>query len=679
MNPLLKDTFGTPFETIPFPEIQNGHYLPALKEAIAEGLQQVETITNNAAPPTFENTIEALEQSGKKLNRVASVFFNLLNAETNEEMQKLALEISPMLSEYQNDVLLNTPLFERIAHVWEHRSALSLSAEEERLLEKTYKQFARNGAALNDEQKQQLREIGKELSQATITFGENVLKETNAFLMEITNEADLEGLPASAIEAAKMTAKQKDKPNSWVFTLQYPSYMPFMTYSKNRVLREKLYRAFAARCFQGNEFDNQAIIRKIVQLRHRRAVLLGYASHADFVLEERMAESSQKVNDFLEELLAYGKPAAERELAELRDFAKELDGLETLQRWDYAYYAEKLKMKKFNIDDELLKPYFQLEKVIEGVFGVANRLYGLQFAQRDDIPTYHEEVIPYEVTDADNNFIGVFYADFFPREGKKNGAWMTYFQGQHVVADTEFRPQVSIVCNFTRPTETLPALLTFNEVTTLFHEFGHALHCLLAKGKYSSLTGTNVYWDFVELPSQLLENWAYEKECLDTFARHYETGEPIPAEWIENIKTSANYMGGYQTVRQVSFARLDMAWHQQNPEANVDIHSFEEKAMKPTELFPEVEGACMSTSFSHIFQGGYSAGYYSYKWAEVLDADAFEYFKEHGIFSKEIGEKFRKHVLSAGGSEHPMELYKRFRGKEPSPQALLKRTGLVEA
>jgi peptidyl-dipeptidase Dcp len=676
-NPLLQK-FTTPFETPPFEEINNEHFLPAIQEGINAGKKDVEKITANDEEPTFENTIEALEKSGELVGRVSGIFFNLNSAETNDEIQKLAREISPLLSDFSNDIMLDQKLFQRIKAVHDKKDELILSPEEKTLLEKTWKSFVRNGANLPEDKKQKLREIDKELSQLSLAFGENVLKETNNFTLEVTDEKDLSGLPDHAIEAAAEVAKEKGKEGSWLFTLHFPSYIPFMTYADNRDLREKMFRAYGSRAFKRDENDNQQIILKKVQLRHERANLLGYLSHADFVLEERMAESPVKVIEFLDNLLDYARPVAEKEVEEISAYARSAGGPQELARWDTAYYSEKLKKEKYAIDDEMLKPYFKLEKVIDGVFKVAQRLYGLQFKPLTNVQVYHPDVKVFEVLDELNNHTAVFYADFFPREGKRNGAWMTSFRGQKKEDGKDIRPHVAIVCNFTKPTGSKPSLLTFNEVTTLFHEFGHALHGILADGKYESLSGTSVYWDFVELPSQVLENWVYQKESLDLFARHYETDAAIPEELIIKIKESSNFMEAYQTVRQVGLAKLDMGWHTGKAVNVKDVASYERELQKDTNLLPSVEGTNTSCSFSHIFQGGYSSGYYSYKWAEVLDADAFEFFQEEGIFNKDTADLFKKHILSAGGSEHPMELYKRFRGKEPSPEALLRRTGMLK-
>ncbi len=677
MNPLL-EKFNTPFETAPFSKIETAHYLPAIEASIAEGREEIAQICSNSEAPSFENTIEALEKSGEQLGIVTSLFFNLNSAETNDEMQALAQEISPILTNYANDITLNAPLFLRIKTVYNNKESLNLNTEQTTLLEKTYKSFVRNGALLNEEQKSELRAIDEEKSSISLTFGEHVLAENNKYELVIDQEEDLAGLPEGIIEAAALQAKEKGKENVWVFTLDYPSYIPFMTYAQNRDLREKLFKAYVSKCFHNDELDNQEIVKKIAGLRHKRANLLGYTTHAHFTLEERMAESPFKVKSFLEELLEASMPYAKKELEALQKFAKETDGIENLKRWDTTYYSEKLKKQLFSIDDELLKPYFQLEKVIDGVFETAQKLYGLNFEQNNDIDVYHEDVIAYEVTDESDKHVAVFYADFFPRSGKRQGAWMTSYRDQYVCEGKEQRPHVSIVCNFTKPTGTKPSLLTFNEVSTLFHEFGHALHGMLAKGTYGSLSGTNVYWDFVELPSQILENWCYEQECLDLFAKHYENGTSIPVSLIEKIKESANFQAGMATVRQLSFGLLDMAWHAADPSTISDVQLFEREATSATSLLEDVKEACTSCQFSHIFQGGYSAGYYSYKWAEVLDADAFEAFKEKGIFDQETANLFKEHVLSAGGKEHPSKLYKKFRGKEPDNKALLRRAGLLK-
>ena len=670
-NPLL-----TPFDTAPFSKIKNEHFKPAFLKAIEDARSEIEAISKNTAAPTFENTIEALEFAGQQLDRISSVFFNLNSAETNEEIQKIAQEISPLLSEFSNDITLNEDLFKRIKAVYEQRGQLGLSIEQDTLLDKKYKSFSRNGANLPEDKKKRLREIDTELSKLKLKFGENVLAETNTFEMPIDEEEQLAGLPEGEKEAAAQLAKSKGK-EGWMVTLDYPSYIPFMKYAKNRELRKKLSLAFGSKGFHNDKFDNQENVLKIANLRHERAVLLGYKTHAHFVLEERMAETPEKVHAFLNELLEKAKPAAEREFKQLEDFAKVLDDIDQLQKWDASYYSEKLKQKLYDLDDEKLKPYFKLENVISGVFKVAEKLFGLRFEEVFDIDTYHEEVKTYHVTDDKGNYISLFYADFHPREGKRGGAWMTSYKPQYVKNGVPVRPHISNVCNFTRSTPSKPSLLTFNEVTTLFHEFGHGLHGMLANTTYPSLSGTSVYWDFVELPSQIMENWCYEKEALELFATHYKTGEVIPMELVHKIKDSATFQEGMATLRQLSFGLLDMAWHGADPSSIKDVKSHETKAFKGTQLFPDTAETCMSTAFSHIFQGGYSSGYYSYKWAEVLDADAFAYFKVKGIFNKEVANKFKQHILSKGGTEKPMVLYKRFRGAEPKIEALLERAGLL--
>ena len=674
MNPILAP-FTTPHHTAPFSKIKNEHFKPAFEKAIALAKTEIDAIANQTDPATFENTIEALEFSGTTLDRLSSIFFNLNSAETNDEIQQIAQEVSPWLSELSNDIRLNEKLFKRVKAVYEQRESLALTKEQNMLLEKKYKGFARNGANLNEADKTTLRELDKKLAKLSLQFGENVLAETNAYQLHITDESQLKGLPEGTVEAAADRAKEEGK-DGWIFTLDYPSYIPFMTYAAHRGLREKLAKAFGARAFQGNKNDNQAIVLDIVKLRHQRANLLGYRTHAHFVLEERMAETPETVLTFSNDLLKKALPAAKAEFEQLSAIAAK-DGIEQLQKWDGAYYSEKLKKQIFDLDQEALKPYFKLENVIDGVFTIAERLYQLKFTEVSTIDKYHPEVKTYEVTNTEGAFIAVFYADFFPRKGKRNGAWMTSYKDQWVRNNENSRPHISIVCNFTKPTATKPSLLTFNEVTTLFHEFGHALHGMLANTRYPSLSGTHVYWDFVELPSQLMENWCYEKEALNLFATHYQTKELIPMELVEKIKASANFLEGMQTVRQLSFGLLDMKWHGQDPSGITNVKDFETDAFAETKLYPEVAENCMSTAFSHIFQGGYSSGYYSYKWAEVLDADAFAYFKETGIFNKDTAKAFADNVLSKGGTEKPMELYKRFRGKEPTNEALLKRAGLI--
>ncbi len=673
---ILNVAFSKPYNTAPFSEIKPDFFLPAIKEEIIKAKAEIDAIITNSDAPTFANTVEALEYTGQQLDRISSLFFNLNSAETNDEIQKIAQEISPVLTEFSNDITLNNELFNKIKLVFNTKENESLNAEQATLLEKKYKSFVRNGANLNDSEKEALRKIDTQLASLKLKFGENILAETNAYELHLTKEDEIAGLPESALEAASSLAKSKEK-EGWIFTLDYPSYIPFTTYASNRALRKEITLAFGSRSFKNNDHDNQKLVLEIAKLRFKRAQLLGYDTHAHFILEERMAETPENVASFLDDIMVKAKPAAIVEFKKLENFAKELDGIDQLQKWDSAYYTEKLKQKLFNFDDELLKPYFKLENVINGVFKVAEKLFGLQFEETTAIDKYHEEVKTYLVKDNDNNLVSVFYADFHPRAGKRNGAWMTSYKSQFVKNGTEERPHVSIVCNFTKPTVTKPSLLTFNEVTTLFHEFGHALHGMLANTTYGSLSGTSVFWDFVELPSQILENWCYEKEALELFATHYETGELIPTSYIEKIRSAATFMEGMRTLRQLSFGILDMSWHGIDPSTISDVKEKEKEAFANTSLFPNTAETCMSTAFSHIFQGGYSAGYYSYKWAEVLDADAFELFKDKGIFNTEIANKFKENVLSKGGTVHPMELYKRFRGQSPKPDALLKRAGLL--
>lgn len=673
---ILTHHFNTKYDTAPFSQIKNEDYLPAFQKGIALAKAEIDAIVNNSEKPTFENTIETLAFSGNTLDRISSIFFNMNSAETSDEMQKIAQEVSPLLSEFGNDVRLNAALFAKVKAVYEQKEALNLNPEQTTLLDKKYKSFSRNGANLSDDKKTILREIDKELSKLSLQFGENVLAETQAFQLHLTDEKDLAGLPEGTIEAAHTLAKSLEK-EGWIFTLDHPSYIPFVTYSDNRELRKKMAIAFGARAFKNNEFDNQEIVLKIAKLRFDRAQVLGYATHAHYVLEERMAQTPEQVISFLNDLLAKAKPSAQKEFAELTAFAQKLDGIDQIEKWDGAYYSEKLKQQLFNLDDEILKPYFQLEKVLDGAFTIAQKLYGITFKEIFDIDKYHEEVKTYEVKDEDNQLVAIFYADFFPRKGKRNGAWMTSFKSQYILDNINERPHISNVCNFTKPTETKPSLLTFNEVTTLFHEFGHGLHGMLANTTYPSLSGTSVYWDFVELPSQIMENWCYEAKALALFAYHYQTNEMIPMKLVQKIKESASFQEGMATMRQLSFGLLDMGWHGQNPTTISNIKTFETQQFSATQLYPEVKENAISTAFSHIFQGGYSSGYYSYKWAEVLDADAFAYFQEKGIFNVEVATKFKDNVLSKGGTEHPMVLYKRFRGQEPKPDALLRRAGLA--
>jgi oligopeptidase A len=673
---LFSEKFNTKYDTAPFSKINLADFKPAFENCIEKAKNEIDTIITNTDTPTFKNTIEALDFAGENLDRLSSVFFNLNSAETSDEMQKIAQEVSPLLTAFSNDITLNEDLFKKVKNVYDQKDKLTLTTEQATLLDKKFKGFARNGALLNEDKKIRLREIDTDLAKLKLTFGENVLAETNNYQLHITNKEDLSGLPEGTIEAAQSLAKSKEV-EGWIFTLDYPSYIPFMMYADNRELRKELAIAAGKKAFQNNEFNNEENVLKIAKLRYERANLLGYATHSHFVLEERMAQNPDKVKLFLNDLLEKAKPAAKREFADLSAFAKELDGINRLEKWDGAYYSEKLKQKLFSLDDEKLKPYFKLENVLHGAFTIAEKLYGITFKEVFDIDKYHDDVQTFEVLDVKNNLVAIFYTDFFPRKGKRNGAWMTSFKPQFIKNGINERPHISNVCNFTPPTESKPSLLTFNEVTTLFHEFGHGLHGMLANTTYPSLSGTSVYWDFVELPSQFMENFCYEPEALALFAKHYETGEIIPQEYVEKIKESASFQEGMATMRQISFGLLDMAFHSNNPKDITSVKAFEETAFETTKLYPDVTENCMSVSFSHIFQGGYSSGYYSYKWAEVLDADAFAYFQECGIFNKEVATKFKENVLSKGGTELPMELYKKFRGQEPKPEALLKRAGLI--
>ena len=677
-NPFLSP-YNTPHQTAPFDNVTNADYLPALHDGLTQGRAEVIAIIDNPAEPTFANTIVALEQSGELLGKVTSVMFNLNYAETTPELQDIVKEASPLLSEYNNDIKLNENLFARIKAVYDSRNTLTLDLESAMLLEKTYKRFARNGANLDEKGKERLREIDKELSRLALEFGENVLTETNEYTRVVTDENDLAGLPDFVRDLAKATAVEKGLADAWVVTLQAPSYGPFMQYADNRDLREELYRVYNRRGFGSDATDNQAIVRQIVDLRYERAALLGYDTHADFVLEDSMAGSRTKVQEFLDELVTAARPAAERDLADLTNYAK-ANGFtdDVLQPWDSSYYAEKLKKETYDLDDEMLKPYFKLDNVLAGAFTIATKLYGITFQERTDIPVYNPEVKTYDVLNEDGSFLAVFYGDYFPRPGKRAGAWMNDVLAQKTVNSENIRPHILNVCNFTRPTADKPSLLTFNEVTTLFHEFGHALHGMLANGQYESLTGTNVPRDFVELPSQVMENWCYDPESLKLFARHYQTDETLPNALIEKIRASQNFLAGLGTLRQLRFGLVDMAYHGQVPTGE-SIPDVESRIDAVANLFPTVPGTAFSSAFSHIFAGGYSAGYYSYKWSEVLDADAFEFFVENGgLANKSAADGFRKHVLERGGSEKPMELYKKFRGREPSPTAMLRRSGLLK-
>lgn len=673
-NPFFNQPYGTPHNTAPFNEIRLEHYEPAILEGIRRENETIDKIVNNPEAPTFDNTI-AYTTPDNMLSRVTEVFFNLLSAETNDAMDELAQKMSPILTEHANNIMLNEKLFARVKQVYENHGPLD--AEEQMLLDKMYEGFIRSGVNLNAKDKEKFRAISKELSQLTLQFSQNQLKETNNFMLHLTHEEDLKGLPDSAIEAARLAAKEKDL-DGWVFTLHAPSYSPFMTYADNRSLREKMYRAANTICTKDNEYNNLDIVKRIVNLRREKAQLLGYRTYADFVLKQRMAENSEQVYRLLNDLLDAYLPTAKAEVAEVVALAKKLEGDDfDFRAWDFSYYSHKLRMEKYNIDAEMLRPYLELEQVKKGVFGLATRLYGITFRENKDIPVYHPDVHAYEVFDEDGSFLAVLYTDFHPREGKRSGAWMTSYKEQWISKeDGNSRPHVSLTMNFTKPTEEKPALLTLGEVETFLHEFGHALHGIFANTRFESLSGTNVYWDFVELPSQIMENFAIEKEFLNTFARHYQTGEPMPDELIDRVVRSRNFNVAYACIRQVSFGLLDMAYYTLDQPFEGDVMAFEREAWKRTVLLPQEKDTCMSVQFGHIMAGGYAAGYYSYKWAEVLDADAFSLFKQHGIFSREIASRFRKEILSKGGTEHPMTLYRRFRGQDPTIDALLERNGI---
>ncbi len=675
-NPLLKKS-TLKDQAVPFDQIKVEHYLPAIEESIRIAQENVSKLKMQTAAPNFENTIAALDAVSELADHVAGVYGNMEVAHASPELQGLAKEIYPRLTALGSDISLDAEIFKRVKTVHEQKEQLKLTPEQARLLEKTYLSFVRNGALLSESEKQTLRQIDQELSILGPQFSENVLKATNAFEMFLERPEDIAGLPDGAIEAAAAMAKAKGQTGKYLFNLQMPSYIPFMTYAKNRTLREKMYRAYSSRAFRG-DFDNQATILKIVQLRDRRAKVLGFKTHAEFVLAERMAQTPTTVMNFLNKLLTASREAGQKDVADVASYAKASDALNDFKPWDFAFYSEKLKEEKYSFNEEDLRPYFKLESVVEGVFAHAKKLYGLSFRENKDVPVYHPEVKVYEVfEDSSQRYMGLFYTDFFPRETKKGGAWMTQFRNQGLLDGEVKRPHVSIVCNFTKPTPTKPSLLSYDEVRTLFHEFGHALHGMLSDVTYPSISGPNVYWDFVELPSQIMENWIGEKEGLDLFARHYETNQPMPADLIERLKASQIFQAGYSSCRQIQFAMMDMAWHSTDPASISDVDMFEDQATAQTRLFPKIDGSNSSCSFSHIFAGGYSAGYYSYKWAEVLDADAFEFFKEQGLFDPTVAKKFRENILSRGGTEHPMELYKRFRGREPDPNALLRRDGLI--
>lgn len=675
-NPLL-NTYNTPFATPPFDKIRIEHYEPAFDEAIRQLDEEVQKIACNQEPATFDNTVVALERSGKLLERVSSVFFNVLSAEADDEMMDISQRISPKLSESSNNIYLNEQLFTRIKNIYEQKDQLQLSIEDARLLEETFEAFSIRGANLNPEDKEKYRKLSTELSLLQLTFDQNALKDKNRYELLITDEKELEGLPESIREAAALRAKEKEK-SGWMFNLSAPSYIPFMRYSAVRSLREAMYREFMSIGNKGDEFDNKEIIRKIVNIRLEIARLMGCKDYAEYKLKHTMAKTPGRVYKLLNDLLAAYKPVAINEYNAVQGFAMgtEQENI-TVMPWDWSYYSEKLKDIRFKVNDEMTRPYFELSHVKKGVFDLATRLYGITFKENKTIPVYHPEVDAYEVYDSDGKFLSILYTDFHPRDGKQSGAWMNSVKEQYKEENGhDSRPQIIIVMNFTRPTDTKPSLLTFDEVNTLLHEFGHALHGMLAAGTYASLSGTNVYRDFVELPSQLMENWLTEKEFLDLIAVHYQTGEKIPGELVQSLIDASNFNAGYACCRQLSFGFLDMAWHTQVTSFEGDVIAFEKEAWKHTVILPEIPGTLMSSSFGHIFSGGYSAGYYGYKWAEVLDADAFSVFKAAGIFNKDVARSFRDNVLSKGGTEDPDILYKRFRGQEPTIDALLRRNGI---
>ncbi|MBF1429516.1 M3 family metallopeptidase [Hoylesella nanceiensis] len=678
-NPFFND-YSTPHNTVPFHLIKLEHYEEAFMEGMKREKEELDKIINNEEEPTFDNTIIYKDETKGEhyydlLGRASTVFSCMLGAETNDDLDALAQKMSPLLTQHANDMQLNEKLFKRIKHVYEHHR--ELTPEEATLLQKVYDGFVRSGALLNEEGKEQFRRLSEEASLLSLQFSQNLLKENKAFELHITNEEDLDGLPESARQMAAHTAQEQNK-EGWIFTLDFPSYSPFLTYSTKRELREKLYMAKNTEGIHDNSENNLAICTRLINIRRELAQLLGHDTYADYVLEHRMASSVKNVYKLFNDLISAYKPQAIKELKEVEQLAKEMEGdAFEMQPWDFGYYSHKLQLQKYNIDSEMLRPYFELSKVIEGVFGLANRLYGISFKENNEIPVYHQDVKAYDVFDADGSYLAVFYADFHPRKGKQGGAWMTEFQGQWITRKGEnIRPHVSVVMNFTKPTPQKPALLTLGEVETFLHEFGHSLHGMFANTRFGSLSGTNVWWDFVELPSQFMENYATEKEFLRTFAYHFESGEPIPDELIDRIIKSKNYLSAYGCLRQVSLGLLDMAYYTQKDEFKEDIITFEKDAWKDAIITKQLPNTCMTTQFSHIISGGYAAGYYSYKWAEVLDADAFSLFKKNGIFDKNTALSFRENILSKGGTEHPMTLYKRFRGQEPTIDALLERNGI---
>ena len=674
MNPLI-DFPQTPFGSLAFDAIEPAHFMPAAEHWMNVARERISAITENTDAPTFGNTLVPLEFASKELGVVSSCFFNLNSAETNEDIQTIARELSPKLTLFNNETLLNESLFVRIKAVWEIREQEQLDAESARLLKETYEGFVRNGALLEGQQRESLKSISEKLSKLSLSFGENVLKETQAFELHVADAEELAGLPEATIASAAALAGEKGK-KGYVFGLDMPTYISIMKYADNAALREEMYRAYGTRAAKENECNNEQNIQELVNTRLAKAQLLGFDSHAALTLSKRMAKTPQTVLSFLDDLKALAKPAAEKDLKAVQEFASAAGHQGEVKPWDFSYWSEKLKKATLNLDDNLLKPYFKIENVLAGVFEISAKLYGLSFKKNPDIATYHEDVDAYEVYDKDGEFLSLLYTDFFPRAGKRAGAWMTSYRSMYSLEGQVVRPHISIVCNFTKPTADKPSLLTFNEVTTLFHEFGHALHGMMARGTYPSLTGTSVYWDFVELPSQILENWCYEPEALALFAKHYETGELLPKEYVDRIVESQQFMEGYATLRQLNFGYLDMTYHGRREPMEGSVADFERSATADTQLFSPVEGTLSSTAFSHIFQGGYSAGYYSYKWAEVLDADAFERFKQEGIFSAAAADGFAE-ILSRGGTVAPDELFKKFRGRDPKVDALLKRAGIA--
>ena len=676
-NPFL-EKYNTPHNTAPFDKIKIEHYEPALEAGMKQQTEEVDAIINNPEKPTFQNTIVALEMSGQLLERVSTVWGNLMSAETNDDLQRSAQKMMPVLSEHSNNIGLNEKLFERIKTVYNQKDSLNLNQEESTLLQNTYDGFVRSGANLQGKDKDTYRSLTAELSQLTLQFGENNLKATNSYELLLTDKDQLAGLTESVIEAAAQAAKEKGK-DGWLITLSAPSYVPFMTYSANRDLRKQLYMAYMTKCVHNDESNNLEIVKKLVNIRMAVAQLLGYDNYAEYTLKKRMAENSDAVYKLLNQLLDAYTPTAQKEYQEVQEFARKTEGNDfQVMPWDWSFYSEKLKDEKFKLNDEMLRPYFELSQVEKGVFGLATKLYGIIFKENKDIPVYHPDVKAYDVFDKNGDFLAVLYTDFYPRAGKRSGAWMTEYKGQWMENGENSRPHISIVMNFTKPTDKKPALLSFSEVETFLHEFGHSLHGMFANSTYPSVSGTNVYRDFVELPSQFMENFAIEKEFLHTFAKHYQTGEPLPDELVQRIIDASNFNAAYACLRQVSFGLLDMAWYTRTIPFDGDVIEYEKKAWERAQVLPTVDGTCMSTQFSHIFAGGYSAGYYSYKWAEVLDADAFSMFKQKGIFNKEVADSFRENVLSKGSTEHPMVLYKRFRGQEPTIDALLKRNGIKQ-